>query len=38
MTARTVDRLVVGLAFLAIAGALVVAVAYDAPLTWDGAY
>src|SRR5258707_2692733 len=36
MTARTVDRLVVGLAFLAIAGALVVAVAYDAPLTWDG--
>ena len=38
MTARTVDRLVVGLASLAIAGALVVAVAYDAPLTWDGAY
>jgi hypothetical protein len=38
MTARAVDRLVVGLAFLAIAGALVVAVAYDAPLTWDGAY
>src|SRR5258708_37646591 len=38
MTAGTVGRLVVGLVFLAIVGALVVAVAYDAPLTWDGAY
>jgi hypothetical protein len=38
MVTRTIDRLVVGLAFLAVVGALVVAVAYDAPLTWDGAY